>query len=452
MLDKIDSNTMQVFFIDDESMIRFAMEQTLLLAGINVQTFECVEAVIDKITVDFNGIIITDVRLPKMSGLDLLDHCVRLDPNLPVILVTGHGDVSMAVEAMRRGAYDFIEKPFAAERMHEVIHRAFEKRKLVLENRMLRQELAQQREIEATILGKSAAIEQIRFLIRQLANTTADILVMGETGTGKELVARCLHNFSRRQDKNFVALNCGALPETVFESEVFGHEAGAFTGALKRRIGKMEHAAGGTIFLDEIESMPLNLQVKLLRVLQEKKIERLGSNELIPVDFRMIAATKADLKMLSQQQAFRSDLYYRLNVVMIHLPPLRERREDIPILFEHFVLEAARRYQCDAPMVSQAQINQLMSNTWEGNVRELRNVAERFVLGVIRDDLGLVYDHEIAKLPLSQQVEYFERCLIEDALRRCAYQVSKASEILSIPKKTLYDKINKYQIVDKKQI
>lgn len=452
MLDKIDSNTMQVFFIDDESMIRFAMEQTLLLAGINVQTFECVEAVIDKITVDFNGIIITDVRLPKMSGLDLLDHCVRLDPNLPVILVTGHGDVSMAVEAMRRGAYDFIEKPFAAERMHEVIHRAFEKRKLVLENRMLRQELAQQREIEATILGKSAAIEQIRFLIRQLANTTADILVMGETGTGKELVARCLHNFSRRQDKNFVALNCGALPETVFESEVFGHEAGAFTGALKRRIGKMEHAAGGTIFLDEIESMPLNLQVKLLRVLQEKKIERLGSNELIPVDFRMIAATKADLKMLSQQQAFRSDLYYRLNVVMIHLPLLRERREDIPILFEHFVLEAARRYQCDAPMVSQAQINQLMSNTWEGNVRELRNVAERFVLGVIRDDLGLVYDHEIAKLPLSQQVEYFERCLIEDALRRCAYQVSKASEILSIPKKTLYDKINKYQIVDKKQI
>lgn len=450
MLDKVDSSSMVVFFIDDEMMIRIAMEQTLSLLGIDIQTFECAEAIKDKITADFNGIIITDVRLPKMSGLDLLNHCMNIDPTLPVVLVTGHGDVTMAVEAMRQGAYDFIEKPFTAERMNDVIRRAFEKRKLVLENRALRQALANQREIEATILGKSAVIAHIRFLIRQLANTSADILIMGETGTGKELVARCLHHFSQRGEKNFVALNCGAMPETVFESEVFGHEAGAFTGAVKRRIGKMEHAAGGTVFLDEIESMPLNLQVKLLRVLQEKKIERLGSNQLIPVDFRIIAATKADLKALSQQQAFRSDLYYRLNVVTIHLPPLRERREDIPILFEHFVLDAARRYQCEAPIVSQAQMNQLMSNNWEGNVRELRNVADRFVLGIIRDNFGLIQDHEIAQRPLAQQVEHFERCLIEDALHRCHYQVSKASEILGIPKKTLYDKINKYQIVDKK--
>jgi DNA-binding NtrC family response regulator len=353
----------------------------------------------------------------------------------------------MAVQAIREGAYDFIEKPFSSERLTEVVQRALEKRRLSLEVQSLRQRLENRQGMEATILGRSPAIEQLRRQILDLADTSAEVLIVGETGTGKELVARCLHDHSSRRNRNFVAMNCGGLPESLFESEVFGHEAGAFTGATKRRIGKVEHANGGTLFLDEIESTPPGQQVKLLRLLQERQIERLGSNVLIPVDCRVVAAAKQDLKELTRQDRFRSDLYYRLNVVVLELTPLRERREDIPLLFEHFVLQAALRYNRSALILSSAQMRELMAYSWPGNARELRNVADRFILGLLGAKIDPPQLATAEVRPLSEQVDRFERCLIEEELRKHSGRASAASEALGLPKKTLYDKMRRYGLV-----
>jgi two-component system C4-dicarboxylate transport response regulator DctD len=361
-------------------------------------------------------------------------------------VMTGHGDISMAVEAMRIGAYDFIEKPFATDRLVNSVQRALERRSLSLEVETLRRKLSDREGIEAIMLGQSAAIQRVRRVILQVADTSADVLIVGETGTGKELVARCLHQFSRRRDRNFVAINCGAMPETMFESEVFGHESGAFTGASRQRIGRLEYADGGTLLLDEIESMPLSLQVKLLRALQEHTIERLGSNREIPIDARIVAATKDDLGELSKQQKFRSDLYYRLNVVTIDLPSLRDRREDVPLLFEHFVLQAATRYHRDAPVLSEPQRRQLMAYGWPGNVRELRNVAERFVLGVHGTNLDLIKDGPSETASFTEQVDAFERAILAEAMARHVGNITAVSDSLKLPKKTLYDKLKRFNL------
>jgi len=281
--------------------------------------------------------------------------------------------------------------------------------------------------------------------VLNLADTSADVMILGETGTGKELVARCLHDESRRRDRNFVAINCGGLPEALFESELFGHEPGAFTSSLKRRIGKLEHANGGTLLLDEIETMPMGLQIKLLRVLQERRVERLGSNEELPINLRVIAATKADLKSLSEQQKFRGDLYYRLNVATLSLPPLRERREDIPLLFEHFVGQACVRYERSAPELSPQRLRELMAHDWPGNVREVRNAADRFVLDILGQE-GADESQTTAATTLAQQMDQVERALIEQALRRCQGRVPAAMEMLGTAKKTLYDKLHRHGI------
>jgi two-component system C4-dicarboxylate transport response regulator DctD len=289
-------------------------------------------------------------------------------------------------------------------------------------------------------------MQEIRRLILDVADTGADVLIYGDTGTGKEMVARCLHDYSHRQKNNFVAVNCGAIPESIFESEMFGHESGSFTGASKRQVGKMEFADKGTLFLDEIESLPMSLQVKLLRALQERKIERVGSNELVSVNVRIIAAAKMDLKELSDQQKFRADLYYRLNLIVLNLPPLSERREDIPELFEHFVLQAAARYNRAAPLVSGAQMHRLMAHSWPGNVRELRNIADRFVLGILGND-DSIFQQAVPEEPLADQVRHFERALIEVELRKHRGNVGPICEALGLPKQTLYHKLQKYQLV-----
>jgi DNA-binding NtrC family response regulator len=287
-------------------------------------------------------------------------------------------------------------------------------------------------------------VQLLQRQVQQLAATTADVMIIGETGTGKELVARCLHDHSTRRERHFVAINCGGLPEALLESELFGHEVGAFTNASKKRVGKFEHADGGTLLLDEIESMPMSFQVKLLRVLQERKVERLGSNDEIAVDVRVIAATKADLRQLSEQQLFRSDLHYRLNVAVLRLPPLRERREDIPLLFEHFVLQASARHGREPEPLSAAMSQQLVSHDWPGNVRELRNVAERFVLGLADDSLLGTGDTQA--LTLAQQMDQVEKVLIERALKRHQGRMSVTCEALGIGRKTLYDKIARLHI------
>ena len=441
-------NPTPVMLIDDEEHIRVAASQALDLAGYKVHAFDRGEKALAVLTADWPGAVISDIRMPGIDGMQFLQRAKMIDPDLPVILVTGHGDVSMAVEAMRAGAYDFIEKPFAVEDLVDTVGRALDKRALTIENRRLKNELAVQSKPGPRIIGDTPAVQRLRLTIGQIADTDADVLINGETGTGKELVARALHENSRRRDRNFVAVNCGAVPENLIETELFGHEAGAFTDARSRRIGKFEHANGGTLFLDEIESMPLHVQVHLLRVLQERAIERLGSNELIPLDLRVVAASKVDLRAAATRGAFREDLYYRLGVVMIDIPPLRERRPDIPLLFQHFVLVAGARYGREPPPPTPDQLNRLMMAEWPGNVRELRNAAERYVL--LGESCG--YDIEQMVNPsldrpamtLPEQLECLERGLIEQQLKENNGSIKHTMEALGLPRKTLYDKMKKY--------
>jgi len=340
---------------------------------------------------------------------------------------------------MRLGAYDFIEKPFAPERLLEVVRRASEKRQLVMENRRLRRSM-NERTLSSRIIGTSRAAESLRASVAELAGTDVSVILYGETGVGKDLVARCLHDFGRRQKGNYVAVNCAAIPETMVESEFFGHEAGAFTSAVRARPGKVEHANGGTLFLDEIDSMPLATQGKLLRVLQERTVERLGSNRAVGVDIRPIAASKVDLRAASAAGRFRMDLYYRLSVVELTIPPLRERMEDIPLLFEYFAALAAQAHGRPARPVNTAAASALMAHAWPGNVRELRNAAERYALG-IGEGVTVGGSAESARLSLAQQVEAFERAVIERSLAEAGGRISAVMERLDVPRRTLSEKM-----------
>lgn len=437
----------QVFFIDDEADLRLAIEQTFELADIDAQFFPDAESALLAMKKGSEpGVIVTDICLPGISGMNLLNTVMQKDSHLPVIMITGHGDISMAVNALHQGAYDFIEKPFSPEHLVETVKRAIEKRQLTNENEKLRQTLKASQALGPRIIGETASIQTLRATITHIADTDADILLFGETGTGKELIARSLHEQSLRRNHNFVAVNCGAVPENLIESELYGHEKGAFTGAESRRIGKFEFAQGGTLFLDEIESMPIQAQIRLLRVLQERAIERVGSNELLPLDIRVIAATKVDLKRAADEGTFRQDLYYRLNVVTLDLPPLRMRKEDIPGLFHHFLLVAASRYGKSSPGLSPQDLATLMAHDWPGNVRELRNAAERFVLLGKLIQLG---DSSPAPSPsssLAEQVAEFEKAAIENALLENNGSIKQTMTQLNVPRKTLYDKMQRYQI------
>ena len=442
-----DKQAVRILFVEDEPDVRMGSQQALELAGFEVDAFASVEEARPHVRSGVPALVLCDVKLPGMDGTQWLDEIRAIDADLPVILVSGHGDIAMAVQAMRQGAYDFIEKPFPSERLVAVVRRAAEKRSLTLQVQALRERLESSRGIEAAILGHSAQIAHVRETVLTLAGTSADVVIYGETGTGKDLIARCLHDHSARRRANYVPLNCGGLSESLAQSELFGHEVGSFTGATQVRIGKFEHAQGGTLFLDEIESMPMAVQVKFLRALQERSIERIGSNRAIPVDCRVIAASKDDLKVLSDQQKFRSDLYYRIGVAFVKLPPLRERREDIPLLFEHFTLLAATRYERTAPVLGSAQLAELMAHAWPGNVRELRNVADRFVLGLLGERLTVTSDSDEPLSGLPQQVEHFERVMIAEELRRNHGDVTLTARALGLPKPTLYDKLRRLRIL-----
>ena len=443
--------SIKVLLIEDDDAVRVSTTQALTLAGFVVEPYASAERARAHVAFDAQVIVVCDVRLPGLSGTEWLPEIRAIDAELPVVLVTGHGDIAMAVRAMRDGAYDFIEKPFTSERLVAIVRHAVERRQLALQLRRLHDALENWHGIQAVLIGRSAQMQQVRRTVMTLAQTSADVLIYGETGTGKELVARCLHDYSERRRQHFVPLNCGGLPESLAESELFGHEAGAFTGANRIRVGKFEYAHGGTLFLDEIESMPTAVQIKLLRALQERTVERIGSNKSIPFDCRLIAASKDDLKLLSDQHKFRADLYYRIGVAFIELPALRERREDIPLLFEHFVLLAAIRYERAAPVLNSSQLADLMSYSWPGNVRELRNVADRFVLGLLGDRLTEVRGagERAPGLPhgLPLQVEQFERAMIVEELRRNRGDHSATAAALGIARQTLYDKVRKLGLV-----
>ncbi|AUF97757.1 two-component system C4-dicarboxylate transport response regulator DctD [Pseudomonas sp. BIGb0278] len=432
-----------VIVVDDEASIRTAVEQWLGLSGFAVQLFARADECLAQLPEHFPGVIISDVRMPGMDGLQLLAELQARDPDLPVILLTGHGDVPMAVEAMRSGAYDFLEKPFTPQHLLGSLRRALEKRQLVLENRRLHEQADLKARLETTLLGMSQGLQQLRRQVLDLANLPVNVLLRGETGSGKERVARCLHDFGPRAAKPFVALNCAAIPEALFEAELFGHESGAFTGAQGKRIGKLEYANGGTLFLDEIESMPLAQQAKLLRVIQEQKLERLGANQSISVDLRIIAATKPDLLAEARAGRFREDLAYRLNVAELRLAPLRERREDIPLLFDFFARTTAERLQRSVPPLTGAQLAQLLSHDWPGNVRELANAAERHALG-----LGSSGPEGDAVGPsLAEQIEAFEAQCLRAALRQSGGEIKAVMEALQLPRRTLNEKMQRHGLV-----
>ena len=451
-----------VHLIEDDDDLRHALEQGLELGGFAVSSHRTTDEVLTRIGTESYAVIVSDIRMPGMDGLAFLRAALSIDPTMPVILITGHGDVQMAVDAMRAGAYDFIEKPFSVSRLMAVAERALEKRRLVLENRILRSTLDGGDELSGRLVGRTPGIQRLRQQIQALADTDVDILVLGETGTGKEVVARALHDCGGRAKGNFVAINCAALPADIIESELFGHEPGAFTGATKQRIGKLEHANRGTIFLDEIESMPLDLQAKLLRAIETRSVERLGSNRPIPLDVRFVAATKSDLGEAGRGGRFRLDLYYRLNVVTLTIPALRERIEDVPLLFFHLAREARARFRREIPPVDHALELRLMRSDWPGNVRELRNYADRFVLGMwpgfeeegamlqtgSADDCPAVADGFSAAGAgsLVDRLAAYERSVIEAELVRNGGALKPTYEALQISRKGLYDKIRRLGI------
>lgn len=431
----------RVLLIDDDDQMRSSTAQALELAGFEVEALATVEDALALAAPSFAGAVISDIRMPGMDGMTLLGRLHDVDPEIPVILVTGHAEVPLAVQAMRNGAYDFIEKPFIVHDLAKVLRRALEHRSLVLENRRLRAVAGKRDDIEARLPGRTQVMVDLRYRLRAIGASDADTLIVGPTGVGKEVAARALHDISSRAGRPFIAINCAALPEPLIESELFGHEAGAFPGALRPRYGKFEHARGGTVLLDEVGSMPLELQAKLLRVLHERVITRLGSNDPVPLDVRFIATSKTDLKDAVDKGRFRGDLYWRLNVALLQVPPLSARREDIPLLFLHLVRESATRHKLPEREVPPAYLTALAGRDWPGNMRELRNLSERFVLGLEGTELGAS-----AEMRLADRVAEFERSLISGAIAAHGGRLKPVYEMLGISRKTLYEKMQKHGI------
>ncbi|MDI3324902.1 sigma-54 dependent transcriptional regulator [Pontibacterium granulatum] len=435
----------QVIVIDDEAIVRESMTQTLELEGYTTSAYEDPLEAIKHCARDWLGVVICDVRMDIMNGLEVLEKILEIDPEIPVIMFSGHSDIAIAIKAIRQGAYDFLEKTDDPQHHLNTVERAFKKRELVLENRRLREAIKGQDEIDKRLVGQTDVMVRLRETVLQLAQVDVDLIINGETGTGKEVVAKCLHDFSSRKDKPFVALNCGAVTESVIESELFGHEAGAFTGANKKRIGKLEYASGGTLFLDEIESMPASLQVRLLRVLQERVLQRLGGNADINVDIRVVAASKEDLREAADRGTFREDLYYRLNVASIDLPSLNQRKDDIPLLFSHFAEQACQRFNRESKPVPDLLLQQLSTQSWPGNVRELRNAAERWALGLPLDSKLNITEAPKAG-NLDELVESYEREIIFSALKANNGQIEQTAQALGIPRKKLYLRMKKYDL------
>ncbi len=435
-----------IIVVDDDKDLLSAAEDWLSVCGYEIKLASSAikaEQILQSFTPDA---ILTDIRMPGKDGMMLLDHITRYYPEIPVIVLTGHGDVALAVKAMQMGAYDFLEKPYNADHLASVIARAVEKGKMTRELHRLRKLVGKTGDITHKLIGASQMMVELRTKIESIASIDVDVLVRGETGTGKELVARALHEFGSRSSGNFVAINCAAIPETVFESELFGHIKGAFTGAQGDKPGKLEYAKGGTVFLDEIESMPLFLQAKMLRVIQERVVDRLGENFSRPIDVRFIAAVKVDLKEHSEKGHFRKDLFYRLSTAELQIPMLKDRGDDVELLFRIFVDEAEKRYNKSSSEIPHSVFRYLREYDWPGNVRELKSYAERFVLGLVKmptagpSDLPHLSSHD----SLTDRIAHFEAAEISKALDDTSFNTAKAAEILKISRRTLNEKIAKY--------
>lgn len=449
----MEENGLKILIIDDEVNIRTGLSKGLRGDASLVEVAANGMDGLAKFERAWHEIVITDLRLPgDMNGLDLVTRIRAQRPQTHIVVITAYGTVETAVEAMRRGAFDFVTKPLDLNVIRHHVQKAAEHHRLVAENRRLRQRLADAGEVPE-IVGNCAATQEVLRQIRQVAPTDATVLILGESGTGKELTARAIHQLSERQQKPFVTVHLAALPDTLLESELFGHEKGAFTDARRQKIGRFEAAHGGTIFLDEVTETSPKSQVDLLRVIEAQELRRLGGDDLIAVDVRVVSATNKEIQPLIDAGRFREDLYYRLNVVPIQVPPLRERREDIPLLAEHFLGQFCERHRRDMKRFAPEATMALVAHHWPGNIRQLRNLIERLVVTVAdsvihADDLpleapGIATD---AAGTLAHAVEKAEKQAILAALEACDYHRERTANLLSISVRSLHYKMSRYRL------
>ena len=442
----------KILGVDDEASVRDSLHEWLTESGYQVFTAENGPQALEVIQRERLAVVIADLVMPGMDGIELMKRAREIFPDIAVVILTAYGSIATAIAAMKEGAYDYIEKPFCPERLELLIEKLVERKKLVEENVSLRQRLEDRYQFE-NIIAKSHKMQRVIEVIKTVARSNASVLITGDTGTGKELVARAIHSQSHRRDKSFVAVSCAALPESLLESELFGHERGAFTGAVAQRKGRFELAHRGTLFLDEIGEISANMQVHLLRVLEEKEFTRVGGTDPIKVDARLIAATNKDLKMAVKEGRFREDLYYRLDVVPIELPPLRERREDIPLLAQHFLAKFAVENQKEVSAFSPEAMDFIMNYDWPGNVRELENAIERAVI-LAKDNVialaELPQEHLTSPSCSLRNLREIEREHILNVLAQTAGNYSEAARILGVTRMTLYNKAKAFGINVKK--
>lgn len=447
-----------ILIVDDEPNIRSGLQRGLADVAKRIETAENAEDAIDKFRQTAFPLVIADVRLPSaMNGLELVEQMIRLRPQTMAIVITAHGTVETAVEAMRLGAFDFITKPIDLELIRQQVRKAADHHRLLAENRQLRDQLANAGEVSG-IIGNCTSMQNLLQQIRQVAGTDSTVMIHGESGTGKELVARAIHDLSHRSDGPFIAVNLGALPESLLESELFGHEKGSFTGANRQKPGCFEQASGGSLFLDEITEIPAKSQVDLLRVLESGEYRRVGGETLLQANVRLISATNKDVQSEIEEGVFREDLYYRLNIVPIVIPPLRQRRDDIPLLIEHFLEHFCKRHGRNHKRISPEAMKVLVAAQWPGNVRQLRNVVERLVVTVMGetvrvDDIpaeltasAASRSNNPAAVTLTEAVERTEKECIAAALAACESHREKTAKLLGISVRTLHYKMNRYEL------
>src|SRR6476660_750846 len=457
----------RILVVDDEAAIRDSLKMTLEYEGYEFLSAATGQEGLALIERESPDLVLLDVKMPGMDGLEVLDRIRALNDALPVVVVSGHGTISTAVEATKKGAFDFIEKPFASDRVLVSVRNALDQRRLKDENRSLRKAV----EVRHQMVGESGALKQVMAAVGRAAPTNATVLIQGESGVGKELVARTIHRNSLRSRDRFVQVNCAAIPEELIESELFGHEKGSFTGATEKQVGKFEQADRGTIFLDEVADMSAKTQAKVLRVLQEGEVERLGSARTIKVDVRVIAATNKNLEEEIEKGHFREDLYFRLAVIPIHVPPLRERPEDIPLLVRHYIDYFSRENNVRPKRITQAALDALTRYRWRGNIPELRNTVERMIIMTGSDTIDLADLPETVRSPgawsassgpatpkqtgdsdaakagtLREFKENAERMFLVGKLRENGWNISKTAEVIGTPRSNLYKKLEQYQI------
>ncbi|MCR4940002.1 MAG: sigma-54 dependent transcriptional regulator [Treponemataceae bacterium] len=441
-----------ILIIDDEKNIREGLADAMELEGYKAFMAEDGKAGLERIAKGDIDLVITDLRMPGITGEQVLSKVTAENPGVPVIVLTGHGSIDAAVDAMRNGAYDFLTKPLNLDQLTMIVKRALEGRLLALQHRQLQEELENRKSFES-IIGKNAEMQKIFQMVRRVAPSKASVLITGESGVGKELITNAIHNLSQRKDKPFIKVHCAALSESLLESELFGHEKGSFTGATARKRGRFELANGGTIFLDEIGEINQNVQIKILRVLQERKFERVGGEETIEVDVRVIAATNKDLEKEIAEGRFREDLYYRLNVVHINVPPLRERKDDIPLMVNSFLAEFSEENGKKIEGIDSRARSALYKYDWPGNIRQLRNCIESAVVMcegkiITLDDLPPTISQssqeDIIQVPIGITMDEAEKIIILQNLAVNKGNKTKTADILGIGRKTLHRKLDEW--------